>query len=70
MQEALGLPTNNRFARRGDFVHTGFTISGSVSISFEMAMSDSQKASSSCFDSVSVGSIMSAPCTIMGKLTV
>src|SRR5579871_3425129 len=46
------------------------TSCGSVSTSFAMDAMASMNWSSSSLPSVSVGSIMSAPCTISGKLTV
>src|SRR3954463_14319639 len=46
------------------------SFSGSSSTSFAIEIMASMNKSNSCFDSVSVGSIMSAPCTINGKLTV
>ena len=44
-----------------------FSFSGSVSASAAMAIIASMKRSSSAIPSLSVGSIMSAPCTISGK---
>src|SRR5262245_1570524 len=46
------------------------TICGSVSISLAIEIMASMNWSSSCLPSVSVGSIISAPWTISGKLTV
>ena len=74
----VGLPSHHRLARGGDFIHAAGAGEMRrlqhhlriVSISFAIEIIASMNRSSSCLPSVSVGSIISAPCTISGKLTV